>query len=184
MSEARSHRVFFALWPDDEATAHLSALAQDLTAGGGGRVMRPASLHLTLAFVGAVTPSRIPRLEEIAGAVRAGPFELSLNRLGFWPQRGILWAGCRQPPAPLRRLAGGLATELRAAGFAIDHRSGADLVPHITLARRARCASLPRLGTPISWQVREFALVESHLHPSAARYTTLAGLPLAQADKR
>lgn len=183
MSEIRSRRVFFALWPDDEATAHLSALVQDLTAGSGGRVMRPASLHLTLAFVGAVTPSQIPRLEEIAGAVRAEPFELSLDRLGFWPQRGILWAGCQQPSAPLRRLAGVLAAELRAAGFAIDHRSGANLVPHITLARRARCASLPRLGTPISWQVGEFALVESHLHPSAASYKTLARFPLAEPDK-
>jgi 2'-5' RNA ligase len=182
MSEARSRRVFFALWPDDEATAHLSALAQELTTRGGGRVMHPASLHLTLAFVGSVTPGLIPRLEEIAGAVRAESFELSLDRFGFWPQRGILWAGCRQSPAPLRRLAGALATDLRAAGFAIDHRSGADLVPHITLARRARSASLPRLGTPIAWRVGEFALVESQLHPSAASYRTLARFPLAEAD--
>jgi 2'-5' RNA ligase len=181
MSEARLHRVFFALWPDDEATAHLSALAHDLASRGGARVMRPASLHLTLAFVGAVTPSQIPLLEEIAGAVRAESFELSLDRLGFWPQRGILWAGCRQTPAPLRRLAGALVADLRAAGFAVDHRSGADLVPHVTLARRARSASLPRLGTPISWQVDDFALVESHLHPSAASYKTLAGFPLAAA---
>ena len=180
MSEARSCRVFFALWPDDEATAHLSALAHDLTARGG-RVMRPASLHLTLAFVGAVTPSQIPRLEEVAGAVRAESFELSLDRLGFWPQRGILWAGYRQTPVPLRRLAGVLVADLRAAGFAVDHRSGADLVPHVTLAHRARCASLPRLGTPISWQVDGFALVESHLHPSAASYRTLSSFPLAAA---
>ncbi|MDO8340749.1 MAG: RNA 2',3'-cyclic phosphodiesterase [Candidatus Woesebacteria bacterium] len=182
MSEARSHRVFFALWPDDEATAHLSALAHELTARGGGRVMRPASLHLTLAFVGAVTPIQIPLLEEIAGAVRAESFELSLDRLGFWPQRGILWAGCRQTPAPLRRLAAALVADLRAAAFAVDHRSGADLVPHVTLARRARCASLPRLGAPITWQVDDFALVESHLHPSAASYRTLARFPLAAAD--
>ena len=39
MGEARSHRVFFALWPDDEATAHLSALAHELTTRGGGRVI-------------------------------------------------------------------------------------------------------------------------------------------------
>jgi len=71
---------------------------------------------------------------------------------------------------------------LRAAGFAIDHRSGADLVPHITLARRTRCASLPRLGTPITWRVGEFALVESHLHPSAATYRTLARFALAESD--
>lgn len=181
MSEVPSRRVFFALWPDDEASSHLSALAQNLTTRGGGRVMRPESLHLTLAFVGSVAADRIPLLEDIAGALRAGSFELRLDRLGFWPQRGILWAGCRQPPAPLRRLAGTLATDLRAAGFAIDHRSGADLAPHVTLARRARCASLPRLGTPINWQVGEFALVESHLHSSAASYKTLARFPLAEA---
>jgi len=182
MSEAPSRRVFFALWPDHEATAHLSALAHDLTARGGSRVIRPASLHLTLAFVGAATAAQILTLEEIAGAVRAEPFELSLDRLGFWPQRGILWAGCHQPSAPLRRLAGALAANLRAAGFAIDHRSGADLVPHITLARRARIASLPRLGTPVRWQVGEFSLVESQLHPSAASYKTLSCFPLTEAD--
>lgn len=182
MSEARSRRVFFALWPDDEATGHLAALAHELAGRGGGRVMRPASLHLTLAFVGSVTPSQIPRLEEIASAVRADAFDMSLDRLGFWPQRGILWAGCRQLPAPLRRLAESLAGDLRAAGFAIDHHTGAAQVPHITLARRTRCTSLPRLGTPIRWHAGEFALVESHLHPSAASYKTLASFPLAEPD--
>lgn len=180
MTEVRSHRVFFALWPDDEAVSHLSALAHDLTARGGGRVMRPASLHLTLAFVGSVTPTQLGQLEDIAAGISAEAFDLSLDRLGFWPQRGILWAGCRQAPPPLRRLAESLADGLRAAGFAIDHRSAAQ-VPHITLARRARCASLPRLGAPIGWRVGEFALVETHLHPSAASYKTLAGFPLDEA---
>ena len=181
MTEARSRRVFFALWPDDEAVSHLSALAHDLSARGGGRVMRPASLHLTLAFVGAVTPTQLGQIEDIAAGVRAEAFDLSLDRLGFWPQRGILWAGCRQSPAPLRRLAESLGGGLRAAGFAIDPRSTAQ-VPHITLARRARCASLPRLGTPIRWRVGEFALVETHLHPSAASYKSLAAFPLDEAD--
>lgn len=182
MSEAHSRRLFFALWPDDEATAHLSALAQELTTRGGGRVMHPASLHLTLSFVGSVAPAQIPRLEEIAGGVNGEAFELSLDRLGFWPQRGILWAGCRQTQASLKRVARALAADLRAAGFAIDHRSGADLVTHVTLARGTRCASLPRLETPIRWPVREFALVESCRYPSGAVYKTLARFPLAEAD--
>ena len=181
MTEARSRRVFFALWPDDEATGHLSALAQSL-ATGGGRVIRPASLHLTLAFVGAVTSTQVVQLAEIAAAVRAGAFDLALDRLGFWPQRGILWAGCRQTPAALIHLLDALAFELRRAGFAIDHRFGTDRVPHITLARRVRCPSLPRLGTPIRWRVSEFALVESHLHPSAASYRTLASFALKGAE--
>lgn len=182
MTETSSRRVFFALWPDHEASGHLSALAQHLTARGGGRVTRAESLHLTLAFVGALAPSRIARLEEVAAGVRGKAFELRLDRLGFWPQRGILWAGCRQPAPPLRRLADALATDLRAAGFALDQRSGARLVPHVTLARNARCISLPRLGTPIRWRVGEFALMQSHLHPAAASYETLAVFPLAQAD--
>ena len=182
MTEARSRRVFFALWPDDEATGHLAVLAQHLAAASGGRVMRPAALHLTLAFVGSVTPTQVGQLEGIAAGVRAGAFELSLDRLGFWPQRGILWAGCLLPPAPLQRLVELLGAALRAAGFAIDHRSGAAQVPHITLARRARCRSLPRLETPIRWRVSEFALVETHLHPSAASYKTLASFPLAEPE--
>lgn len=180
MSEARSRRVFFALWPDEQATAHLGALAHNLAAGSG-RVMRPASLHLTLAFVGSVTPTQAAEIEEIAADLRADPFELSLDRLGFWPQRGILWAGCRQTPAPLRRLSEGLATALRGAGFTIDPRSSSSQVPHVTLARRVRSSSLPRLGTPICWPVSEFALVESHLHPAAASYQTLARFTLDEA---
>jgi 2'-5' RNA ligase len=182
MGEARARRIFFALWPEDEATGHLAALAHSLAAGGG-RTIRPPSLHLTLAFVGSVTSSQVIELEQIAATVRATAFDLSLDRLGFWPQRGILWAGCRQAPAPLRRLAGTLATGLRAAGFASDPRSGSAQVPHITLARGVRCASLPRLGTPVRWRVDEFAMVESHLHPSTASYRTLARFPLDAADE-
>jgi 2'-5' RNA ligase len=182
MTEAHSHRVFFALWPDHEASSHLLALAHELTARGGGRVMHPAALHLTLAFVGSVTPTQLPKLGEIAAGIRTEAFDLGLDRLGFWPQRGILWAGCREVPQPLRRLAASLVADLRAAGFTIDHRSGADLVPHITLARRARCGSLPRLETPILWRASEFALVETHLHPSAASYKTLASFPLAEPE--
>ncbi|MCK9382587.1 MAG: RNA 2',3'-cyclic phosphodiesterase [Sulfuritalea sp.] len=181
MGEVRSRRVFFAVWPDQEAVGHLAALGGNL-AGSEGRLIRPAALHLTLVFVGSVTPTQVDQLQEIAAGVRAEAFDLSLDRLGFWPQRGILWAGCNQPPEPLRRLAESLAAALRAAGLVIDQRSGSALVPHITLARRVRCASLPQLATPVRWRVSEFSLVESDLHQSAARYKTLASFPLNQVD--
>lgn len=181
MDEARPRRVFFALWPDEEAGSHLAALGNEL-AGRSGRVMPPAALHLTLAFIGAVAPDRIAVLDEVAAAVRADVFDLSLDRLGFWPQRGILWAGCRMPPAPLRDLAHSQKNGLRAAGFAIDQGPTVAPVPHVTLARRVSCPSLPRLGTPIRWQVGEFALVESHLQPSGANYRTLHRYALDQPD--
>lgn len=183
MTEARSHRVFFALWPDAAAIGQLSALARSLGGSAGGRLIRPHALHLTLAFVGSVTPARLAELERIAAGVRAAAFEVVLDRIGFWPQRGILWVGCNQVPAPLRNLAATLATALRDAGFAGDGHSGAGLVPHVTLARRVRCNSLPRLATPIRWPAGEFALVESHLHPAAASYRMLALFPLDAAAR-
>lgn len=140
--------------------------------------MRPATLHLTLAFIGAVATERLQFLREVGAAVAGEAFELRLDRLGFWPQHGILWAGCCQPPSALRRLSEQLDAGLAAAGFLRQRPGGKSLLPHVTLARRVRCRQLPRLETPISWQVDRFALVESHLHPSAASYRTLAEFPL------
>jgi 2'-5' RNA ligase len=96
---------------------------------------------------------------------------LSLDRLGFWPQRGILWAGCRKPPSPLRRLSKRCSTGLRAAGFSPDRHGGEPGAARHAGAPGA-LPDLPRLDTPIRWRVDEFALVESHLHPSAASYRT------------
>jgi 2'-5' RNA ligase len=68
---------------------------------------------------------------------------------------------------------------LSAAGFALDARPH---VPHVTLARNARCDGLPErisgLATPIRWRVDEFTLVESVLPAAGARYRVLARWPL------
>ncbi len=181
MTEPRSRRVFFGLWPDKEATCRLSALAQELAAAGGGRPTRSAALHLTLAFVGAVSPERIKLLETIGHELYAEAFDLSLDRLGFWPRNGILWAGCQQAPAPLLRLGEALAAALGAAGFGLD-RAASVAMPHVTLARGVRRASLPRLASPVRWRVGGFELVESHLHPAPASYQSLSSFPLGKAN--
>ena len=179
MNEAR-HRVFFALWPDAAAASHLASLAGALTAHGG-RLIKPSALHLTLEFIGEVSDVELMRLTEAASEVRGARFELALDRLGYWPRGGILWAGCRQVPAELRELGGALRAALSRADLSRGDRHPGDFAPHVTLARRARCASLPRLDTPIGWHVDRFALVESRLHPSAASYRVLAEFPLAAA---
>lgn len=179
MSTAQKHRVFFALWPDAETASHLAALGENLVGDCGGRVMSAANLHMTLAFIGVVTPAQIERLVALAAGVHCEAFDLRLDRLGFWPQGGILWAGCRQVPPRQHRLFAELAASVRAAGFALDARTP---VPHVTLARRARCASLPRLGTPVGWRADEFALVESIAQPVGVRYRVLETFTLDLPD--
>ncbi len=174
MNTARRHRVFFALWPDGEAAGHLEALGHAL-APKGAKVVPGEKLHMTLAFIGSVDDEGVERLMDAADRVRAEPFEVRLDRLGFWPQGGVFHAGNRETPSRQRRLLQALNAELLAAGFAPDKRP---YVPHVTLARRVRGLSLPRLETPVSWQAEEFSLVKSHLHPSVASYETLASWSL------
>ncbi len=178
MGEARLHRVFFALWPDAAAVTRLAALAQEM-AGADGRAMLPATLHMTLAFVGAVTAAELGILADLGASVHGEAFDLSLDHLGSFPHGGIAWAGCRQVPSRQRRLSGQLHAALQAAGFVVDPRAGK--VPHVTLARHVRSPSLRQLESPIGWRVSEFALVESLLHPSTAGYRTLARFSLAEA---
>ena len=188
MSESM-HRVFFALWPTAEALGHLEVLAGDLLEYAAGHPRRTPvdNLHLTLAFVGGVPASRLDALYACAARVSAQAFELSLDRFGFWPQGGILWAGCG-PPAPLsaadepsrqRRLLTQLANELRAQlqahGFTPDPQP---FTPHVTLARGVRRADLPRLGTPVRWRADEFVLLESQRGVKGSNYATLASFPL------
>lgn len=138
--------------------------------------MRRDSLHLTLAFIGAVLPEQLALLHKIAAGVHAEPYDLKLDRLGWWPHNRILWTGCGTPPPRQHRLFEALAGPLAAAGFKLDQRPH---MPHITLVRNARCdRGLPEMITPIRWHVGEFTLVESLLQPSGALYRVLGRWPL------
>jgi 2'-5' RNA ligase len=170
-----SRRVFFALWPDPAAAAKLAELALTAHALCGGRMMRPETLHLTLAFIGDVADARIDSLRQAASQVSAEAFSLELDRFGCWRRKGIVWAGCSEPPLPLAALAGQLGERLSAAGFALDARAFA---AHLTLLRDARCLPLPAFE-PVAWPVGEFVLAESQRSPSGAAYTVVDRWPLA-----
>lgn len=177
MTEAASRRVFFALWPDGPSLDALDALAEAGAVQCGGRRMRRDALHITLAFIGAAAPDRLAALREAAACVRAAPFDLTMDRLGYWPRNRILWVGCSEVPSGQRRLFAQLSEALIAQGFELDPRPH---VPHVTLVRNARCTSLPSLKMPIRWSVEAFALVESCLQPEGARYQILATWPLLE----
>ena len=161
-------RLFFALWPTAAVARDLYEAAQSVHRACGGRAMRRDSLHVTLAFLGAVAASRVAAAEAAADAVAASPFVLELDRLACWKHNRIAWAGCSEVPPPLGSLAADLAQNLRSAGFSLDTRPFA---VHATLVRNADCAApLPVPTTPIRWPVDDFALIESHRGPAGARY--------------
>jgi len=175
VTESARRRVFFAFWPPEETLHALDALAAAAAQHSGGRRMRRDTLHMTLAFIGAVSPGQLAVLREIAGILAGAAFDLQVDRVGYWPHKRIVWAGCSRVPSRQRRLFDALAVQLAEAGFVLD---GHPFVPHVTLVRNAHCNKLPELTQPIHWSVREFVLVESLLQSSGARYRLLDRWPL------
>lgn len=178
-SGVNCRRVFFAVWPDAPALDALNALAVRSKESCGGRRMRKDGLHMTLVFVGAVSPAQLALLHAVGSQVRLDPFEARFDHLGWWRHNRIIWAGCHETPSRQRRLFECLSQSLRMNGFHVDHRPW---MPHVTLLRNAHGDAIPEMPSPICWQVNEFCLVESLLQPSGARYRTLACWRLVESE--
>jgi 2'-5' RNA ligase len=174
----RTLRVFYALWPGEEARRTLLALAKDVATAGRGRAPPPQNMHLTLAFVGEVAAERLPALQAIgARAAAAGsPFTLRFDRLGSFRDSGIAWLGTGAAEPALQALVNGLAAGLAADGFPVERRP---FRAHVTLARR--CARPPVAADvpAVIWTVETFTLTASELARGGSQYRTLAAWPLA-----
>jgi 2'-5' RNA ligase len=177
-ADRRPLRLFFAAWPDAPARHALAALAQRVASECAGRATREQSLHVTLAFLGAVQRDRLADAGAAgsAAAAAASPFALTLDRLGGVRREGVAWLAAERPPEMMSRLHDALAQSLAQRGFAVEHRA---LRPHVTLARR--CARLPdhRLPASVSWTVDRLALVASAPERGGSRYESIATWPLA-----
>ena len=167
-------RLFFALWPPPDTARALAGWARELKTGGGARVTREETIHLTLAFLGESDPLKA----SAAGrAVQGSAFDLPIEIAQYWPHNRILWAGPRETPPVLAALVDALRLELYKEAFILDRRPYA---AHITLVRKAaRPPSIPDLPS-VTWPAREFLLVRSLLSGAGARYETVERFPLAR----
>ena len=142
----------------------------------------PDAWHVTFAFLGSVPESSVPTiLEAVAEVARAhAPMSRTTGGLGAFPtarRARVAWYGVADPDARL----GSLATDLtRSLGL----EAPGPFHPHVTLARvRGTPADLRSwLGTATAPEGALVAdrvhLMRSHLGAGAARYETLASIPL------
>ena len=149
------HRVFFALWPDDATRAAISRATRDAVRLSGGRPIAKERLHITVAFLGELTAAGLDVARGVP-PIPVGPFELTFDAVGVWPESKILWLAPSTTPDALTQLEERLWTELVERGFRAEERV---YRPHVTLARRAR--SVESAVDPVSFPVRDLALVES-----------------------
>jgi 2'-5' RNA ligase len=169
-------RLFFALWPDASVREQIAAAAAPAVASLQQRAVPAANYHLTIAFLGAVSPATVPDIAAAARGVRFAPFEVVLQHGGYWQRSRTAWlapAGC---PQALATLVDDLWNKLAGLGLVLDSRQ---FRPHVTLVRDADAVASAQFATPVLWRVQSFALLESTPGSAGPLYTLLEEFPAA-----
>ena len=106
-----SRRVFFALWPDAAVRTQIVRATRDPVGLSGGRPARKDRLHVTIAFLGALTEAGLEVARSVP-PIEVGAFDLALDRLGTFANGGVLWLGPKTVPPALTELERRLWVEL------------------------------------------------------------------------
>lgn len=172
-------RLFFGLEPD-QCTAVQIGNWRDRQCPPVGRAVPLANLHVTLSFLGEVSPQRLERLcasvDSTMGKRPALAGTLWLDEIGFWTKPGILWLGPGAWPDSLSHLAARLARLGSAQGSRLSRTS---FRPHITLFRGCTSAPpAPAESPSIEMQYSDFALFESRQGREGVRYQAIQRWPL------
>jgi 2'-5' RNA ligase len=165
--EGDSHRLFFALWPDEALRQQFEEGTRAAVTESGGRRIPPRNYHITLLFMGNVGREGLDRAHAVAAALSAPAFELRLDHIHSPARARVMWLGTQQPPPALAMLVRALHSSGLASG--IEHR----FKPHLTLVRDP--IHQPRTLTiePVVWPVWDFVLVRSQLGATGSEYTVI-----------
>lgn len=172
-------RMFVALYPGDEAIAHLAGVLQQLhtETSPAVRWIPPERWHITLAFLAEVDPDRVERLQESLAevATQHTPLEvLHLESAGaFGP---TVWIGVAPTHrgTPAERLARAVQRASRSVGIDVERRPWR---AHLSIARvRTRDSDASKTLTQClvteladysgpAWTASRITLVHSILGP-------------------
>lgn len=188
-------RSFIAL----EVPPHIQKAITTQTAGLQRTLPRPLvrwvaehNIHLTLQFLGDVSPANLDLLAQALRTEATGhpAFEASVGQVGAFPtprRPRVIWAGL-DAPAALLSLHRGIQTVTARMGYPPEERS---FSPHLTIGRvrqNASAAELHRIqaaleGTRVgalgSFSVEAVVIFKSDMQPPGPVYTRLHTLPLA-----
>jgi len=159
-----TRRLFYAFWPDDVQRQAVETARKRLFPLSG-RPVAADGLHVTAAFLGAVSESRLGVLLDLCGPVP--PLTITFDRLEHWARPRVLVAATTHLPDDLRRLVDELWRRLDRLGFPREARP---YRPHVTLARDIRSVRHDFRWQPLAWPVDRLELVESVPGPGGSNY--------------
>lgn len=180
-TSTKTHRLFFALWPDEKTRQSIVETFSQFHPQKNARVLSPQDLHVTLHFLGHVTDETRHNMHLSAQKINSEKFVMNLDCFGYFSKAKIFYMGCNKPPANLLRLHQDLANTLEVCGYTSE---AATYITHVSLMRK--CAgheAVKLLDKPpsfsIPWPVDEFVLVESQLNKQASSYRVIEHYPFS-----
>jgi 2'-5' RNA ligase len=148
--------------------------------GADVRWVGTQGMHLTLKFLGEVSPDAMPAVETVLKVAASShpPFPLALHGTGVFPgskRPRVLWVGVKELPV-LMRLQEDIDQGLEKEGYPKEARA---FHPHLTLGRVKSPARVNEAVCELEkyrdlsfgeMTVRKLALFESILKPQGAEY--------------
>ncbi|HEY6449396.1 MAG TPA: RNA 2',3'-cyclic phosphodiesterase [Candidatus Cybelea sp.] len=180
---ARKRRLFVGIDLNPQARDACARILEELRKTGfAAKYEEAEKLHVTLAFLGFVEPSRyeeiVSKLVEVGARSKA--FSFLLDKLAAFPHERrprVVYIGAHEQGAPFRMLAGELRNGYVPLGFEFRN----DSVAHVTIAKvKEAKRPLPLIElVPIPLEVRELVLFESLPNPAhrTSRYERLLTAP-------
>ncbi len=175
-------RLFFAIFPSEDAAERIAQLAQQLRAKHGlkGKLLATGRFHVTLHHLGdfvGLPQGIVAAACGAAASVAMPPFEVTFDRAMSFNRPSnrpfVLRGGAGL--AALMPFQQALNTALNHAGLG-GGKANAHFTPHVTLLYDDRDVAEQAIE-PITWTVNEFVLVRSligkTLHIQLARWPLL-----------
>lgn len=187
-------RSFIAFDLENEQVLNRLASAQKLIVETGAdlKPVAPQNIHVTVRFLGDISPSMVEKVFDAMKNVKFSPFTIQLRGLGVFPSISyprVVWAGMADGVETLRSIFNQLEPQIRALGFPADAYG---FSPHLTIARVRSGVNKQRLAELITKRSDfEFGTIkadclrlkQSMLSPKGPTYSTLREVCPAQQQK-
>jgi len=130
-------RSFLAFDIESDTVLNRLASAQRLLlqTGADVKLVEPENIHVTIRFLGNITPATAENIFEEMKRVQFSPFIVQIKGLGAFPNprySRVIWAGITQGADQLKSIFSQLEPKLQGLGFTPDPKG---FSPHLTIAR-------------------------------------------------
>jgi len=178
-------RSFIAVDTSEQVKSELVRLLNELKGRTALNVkwVKPEQMHLTLVFLGEVSPEFIEKAKAQLAIVAKGfkPFQCQLENLGAFPsvqKARVIWSGLKRGEMELKELQAEVASVMAKIGYVPEKRT---FTPHLTLGR-IREPDDARFIQGCSFTssvllVDQLILFKSELQPTGPVYTKISSFP-------